>query len=281
MAEKFDEELRLHFQEEVEKQKLKAVQELCKEEERKLEEVVKQLLAEHGVAEEDIRLQMQAVQDIVRAEVEKKVEKERIEEKQRRSEEMVREKEEAEEKRRTEQMEQMVREREEQEREQNWAEEEQSTLQALYEREREIEIEIGREDVDAMAWEDEVERRFKDEMTHVCECYEVWHQRLLEEAAENRRIEEAEYNRTEVEYEMDRMWMAHELAALDLEEKMKWIQDENEETEEIGERWDRLGPYTESDCEMVQIAITEEGKEKDIPQRSMPVRGRRKRRRGG
>ena len=48
-------------------------------------------------------------------------------------------------------MEQMVREREEQEREQNWAEEKQSTLQALYKREREIEIEIGREDADAMA----------------------------------------------------------------------------------------------------------------------------------
>ena len=124
MAEKFDKELRLRFQEEVEKQKLKAAQELRKEEERKLEEFVKQLLAEHGMAEEDICLQMQAVQDIVRAEVEKKVEKERIEEEQRRSEEMVREKEEAEEKRRTEQMEQMLWEREEQEREQNWAEEE-------------------------------------------------------------------------------------------------------------------------------------------------------------
>ena len=72
--------------------------------------------------------------------------------------------------------------------------------------------------------------------------------------------------------------MAHKLEALDLEEKMKWIQDENEEMEEIGERLDRLGPYTESDCEMVQIAITEEGKEKDIPQPLMPVRGRRKRR---
>ena len=72
--------------------------------------------------------------------------------------------------------------------------------------------------------------------------------------------------------------MAHELAALDLEEKMKWIQDENEETEEFGERWDRLGPYTESNCEMVQIAIKEEGKEKDVPQPSTPVRGRRKRR---
>ena len=35
MAEKFDEDLRLHFREEVEKQKLKAAQELCKEEERK------------------------------------------------------------------------------------------------------------------------------------------------------------------------------------------------------------------------------------------------------
>ena len=178
-------------------------------------------------------------------------------------------------------MEQMVREREEQEREQNWAEEEQSTLQALYEREREIEIEIGREDADAMAWEDEVERHFQDEMSHVCECCEVWHQRLVEEVAENRRIEEAEYDRTEVEYEMDRMWMAHKLAALDLEEKMKWIQDENEETEEIGERWDRLGPYTESDCEMVQTAIMEEEKEKDVCQPSTPVRGGRKRRRGG
>ena len=40
-------------------------------------------------------------------------------------------------------MEQMVREREEQEREQNWAEEEQLTLQAIYDREREIEMEIG------------------------------------------------------------------------------------------------------------------------------------------
>ena len=32
--------------------------------------------------------------------------------------------------------------------------------------------------------------------------------------------------------------------------------------------WDRLGPYTESDCEILQVAITveEEGKkEKDLP----------------
>ena len=58
MAEKFDKDLRLHFQEEVEKQKLKVAQELCKEEERKLEEVVKQLSAKHGMAEEDIGLQM-------------------------------------------------------------------------------------------------------------------------------------------------------------------------------------------------------------------------------
>ena len=55
MAEEFDENLRLRFQEEVKKQKLKAAQELRKEEERKLEEVVKQLLAENGMAEEDIR----------------------------------------------------------------------------------------------------------------------------------------------------------------------------------------------------------------------------------
>ena len=61
MAEKFDEDLRLHFQEEVEKQKLKVAQEIHKEEERKLEEVVKQLAAEHGVSEEDIRMQMQLV----------------------------------------------------------------------------------------------------------------------------------------------------------------------------------------------------------------------------
>ena len=101
-------------------------QELRKEEERKLEEIIKQLSAEHGIAEEDIRLQMQAVQDIVRAEVEKKVEKERMEEEKRRSEQMAREREEAEEKSRIEQMEKMVREREEEEREQNWAEKEQS-----------------------------------------------------------------------------------------------------------------------------------------------------------
>ena len=125
-----------------------------------------------------------------------------------------------------------------------------------------------------------MERHFEDEISHVCECYEVWHQRLVDQVAENR-IEEAEYDRTEEEYEMDRMWMAHKLGALDLEEKMKWIPDENEEMEEIGERWDGLGPYTESHCKMVQIAITEEGKEKDIPQPSTPVRGRRKRRRGG
>ena len=77
-------------------------------------------MTEHSVVEEDICLQMQAVQDIVRAEVEKKVEKDRIEEEKRRSEQMVREREEAEEKRRREQMEKMVQEREEEEREQNW-----------------------------------------------------------------------------------------------------------------------------------------------------------------
>ena len=165
MAQKFDEKLHLRFQEEAEKQRLKVAQELRKEEERKLEELVKQLSAEHGIAEEDIRLQMQAVQDIVKAEVEKKVEKERMEEEKRRSEQMAREREEVEEKRRIEQMEKMVREREEEEREQNWAEKEQSILQALYEREREIEMEIGLEDADAIAWEDEVERHFEEEMS--------------------------------------------------------------------------------------------------------------------
>ena len=96
MARKFDEELHLRFQEEAKKQRLKVAQELRKEEERKLEELVKQLSVEHGVAEEDIQLQMQAVQDIVKAEVEKKVEKERMEEEKRRSEQMAREREEAE-----------------------------------------------------------------------------------------------------------------------------------------------------------------------------------------
>ena len=193
-----------------------------------------------GVAEEDIRLQMQAVQNIVRAEVEKKVEKERMVEEKRRSEQMVREREEVEEKR-IEQMEKIVRERQEEEREQNWAEKEQSILQALYETEREIEMEIGREDADTIAWEDEVERHFEEEMSLVCEQYDLWHERLVEEAQENRRIEEVEQDRNEMEYERDRMWMADELRNLDLEAKLKWIEDENEGTEKIGERWDRLG----------------------------------------
>ena len=130
------------------------------------------------VSEEDICLQIQAVQDIVKHEVEKKLEKERKEE---------------EEKRRTEQM---VREREEREWEENWAEEEQSALQALYNREREIEMEIGVQDADAMAWEEEVERHFEDHMSRICKQYEAWHQRTLEEVAENRRIEEVECDRT-------------------------------------------------------------------------------------
>ena len=99
-------------------------------------------------------------------------------------------------------------------------------MQAIYDRKREIETKIGREDADAMAWEDEVERRFEEEMSRVCEEYELWYQRIVEGEAENRRIEEVEYDRTEVEYEMDRMWMAEELVALDLKEKLKWIQEE-------------------------------------------------------
>ena len=63
----------------MEKQKLKAAQLLREEEEKKLEEEVKQLAAEHGVSEEDICLQIQAVQDIVIHEVKKKLEKERKE----------------------------------------------------------------------------------------------------------------------------------------------------------------------------------------------------------
>ena len=99
--------------------------------------------------------------------------------------------------------------------------------------------------------------------------------------AENRRIDEVEYDRNQMEYEMDRKWMAEELAALDLEEKLKWLQDETEQMEEIGERWDRLGPYTESDFEILQVANTVEEEEKDLPGPLMPARGKRKRRRGG
>ena len=136
-------------------------------------------------------------------------------------------------------------------------------MQALYEREREIEMEIGREDADAIAWEEEVERCFEEEMSLVCVQYELWQERLVEEAQENRRKEEAEHNRNEVEYERNRRWMADELTNLDLEAKLKWIEDENEAMEEIGERWDRLGPYTDSDWEMVEILITEEEKVKE------------------
>ena len=281
MAQKFDEDLRLRFQEEAEKQRLKAAQELRKEEERKLEEIVKQLSAEHGVAEEDIRLQMLAVQDIVRAEVEKKVEKERMEEEKRRMEEIAREREEAEEKRRREEIEKKVTQREEEEREQNWVEKEELGLQALYAREKEIELQIGLENADTMAWEDEVERHFEEEMSIVCEQYELWHERLVEEEVENMRIKEAEHDRTEVEYETDRRWMAEELAILDTEAKLKWIEDEDKETEEIGERWDRLGLYTERDGEMVKVLIAEEEKQEELDKPSMPSRGRRKRRRGG
>ena len=53
--------------------------------------------------------------------------------------------------------------------------------------------------------------------------------------------------------------------------------------EEIGERWDRLGPYTESNFEILQVANTveEEEKGKDLLGPLMPARGKRKRRRGG
>ena len=262
---------------------MKAAQELCKEEERKLEEAVKQLSAEHGISEEDVRMQMQLVQDIVKAEVEKKMEIERKEEEEKkRTEEMVhkRERKEEEEKKKREEM---VHQRQRQEREQNWYEQEQSALKQIYDREREIEMEMGVEEADTMAWEEEEERCFEVKMSEICEEYEQWHERIVEEAAENRRIDDAEYDRNQIEYEMDRKWMAEELAALNLEEKLKWLQDETEQMEEIGERWDRLGRYTESDFEILQVTNTveEEEKEKDLPGPSMPVRGRRKRRRGG
>ena len=153
-------------------------------------------------------------------------------------------------------------------------------MKQIYDREREMEM--GVEEADAMAWEEE-ERRFEVKMSKICEEFEQWHERMVEEAAENRRIDEAEYDRNQMEYEMDRKWMAEELAALDLEEKLKWLQDETEQMEEIGERWDRLCPYTESDFEILQVANMVEGeeKEKDLPGPSTPARGKRKRRRGG
>ena len=156
-------------------------------------------------------------------------------------------------------------------------------MKQIYDNEREMEMEMGVEEADAMAWEEEEERRFEVKMSEICEEYEQWHERMVEEAAENRRIDEAEYNRNQMEYEMDRKWMAEELVALDLEEKLKWLQDETEQMEEIGERWDTLGPYTESVFEILQISnmVEEEEKEKDLPGPLMPARGKRKRRRGG
>ena len=84
MVQKFDEDLRFCFQEEFEKQKLKEAQELHQQEERKLEDAVKQLSAEHGISEEDIWIQMQLVQHIVKAEVEKNMESDRKEEEEER-----------------------------------------------------------------------------------------------------------------------------------------------------------------------------------------------------
>ena len=132
---KFDKDMKLHFQE----QKLKAAQQLHEEEEKRLEELVKQLAAEHRVTEEDIRVQVLTAQDIVKDEVEKKMEKERKEEEEKRKRE------------------QMVHERAQEEWEENWAQEEQSVLEAIYNREREIEMQIGVEDADAMAWEYKLE----------------------------------------------------------------------------------------------------------------------------
>ena len=51
----------------------------------------------------------------------------------------------------------MVHKREHEEWEENLAQEEQSALQVIYNREREIEMEIRVEDADTMAWEDELE----------------------------------------------------------------------------------------------------------------------------
>ena len=84
------------------------------------------------MTEEDIWIQVQAVQDIIKNEVEKKMEKERKEKEQKGKRE------------------QMVHERAQEEWEENWAQEEQSVLEAIYKREREIEMQIGVEDADAM-----------------------------------------------------------------------------------------------------------------------------------
>ena len=113
----------------------------------------------------------------MKAEVEKKMESERKEE---------------EEKKRTEEM---VCQRQRQEREQNWYEQEQSALKQIYDREREMEMEMGVEEADVMAWEEEEEGCFEVKMSEICEEYEQWHERMVEEVAENRRIDEVEYDR--------------------------------------------------------------------------------------
>ena len=136
-------------------------------------------------------------------------------------------------------------------------------MKKIYDREREMEVEMGVEDADAMAWEEEEDRHFGVEMSRICEECEQWHKQIVQKVAENRRIHEAECDRTQMEYEMDRKWMAEELAELDLEQKLKWLQEENNELEEKGEQWDRLGTYTESDCEILQVAIMMEEKEKE------------------
>ena len=59
-----------------------------------------------------------------------------------------------------------------------------------------MEMETGVEEADTMAWEEEEEERhFEVKMSEICEEYEQWHERMVEEAAENRRIDEAEHDR--------------------------------------------------------------------------------------
>ena len=72
----------------------------------------------------------------------------------------------------------MVCQRQRQEWEQNWYEQEQSVLKQIYDREREMEI--GVEEADAMAWEEEEERCFEVKMSEICEEYEQWHRRIVE-----------------------------------------------------------------------------------------------------
>ena len=59
-------------------------------------------------------------------------------------------------------------------------------MKKIYDREREMEVEMGVEDADAMAWEEEEDRHFEVEMSRICEECEQWHKQIVQKVAENR-----------------------------------------------------------------------------------------------